>query len=305
MSMKTKRFLYPCSFLLAGVLLYGCGDDTDPEADFDEGQEQDGPVELAIVKGEHGPMFDDISFEIISPAPDEVVKGDSITVHVKLQSNEFVLRAPTQGEGANNLAYSKDGQHIHLIIDNEPYMAKYDTTFSIGGLTPGAHTLRAFPSRSWHESIKKPGSFVAHTFYVGLKNGEPALKADQPLLTYSRPKGEYVGQDAGEIMLDFYISSCVLAPDAYKVITSIDEKVIDTLRDWTPYKIQGLEEGEHTIRLQLIDPNGNPVVNGDFNDTERTITVKKKADTQKEAQKKEEDDLEKDLYDAGRHSSGL
>ena len=188
-------------------------------------------------------------------------------------------------------------------------MAKYDDeTFAIGGLAPGAHTLRAFPSRSWHESVKKPGAFVAHTFYVGEKSGEPALKADQPLLTYSRPKGEYVGADARNIMIDFYLSNCELGPDAYKVIASIDGNVLDTLTEWTPHHIKGLSEGEHTIRLQLIGSDGQPVVNGGFNDTERKITVKKKADKKKETKKKkneDETDLEKDLFDVGRHSSGL
>ena len=48
------------------------------------------------------------------------------------------------------------GQHIHVILDNEPYEADYDPskpfspeTGKFNNLSPGTHTLRAFPSREW------------------------------------------------------------------------------------------------------------------------------------------------------------
>lgn len=274
----------------------GC-DDTDPEAGFD--QPVDTTAGLRIVKGEIGPEFPDAKFEIVTPGPDEVVTGDSIMVTTKLAGVE--LKAPTAGEGANGLAYSKDGQHIHVIIDDQPYMAMYDETFSVGKLEPGVHTLRAFPSRSWHESIKMPNVFVAHTFYVGEKNGEPLLDPAKPLLTYSRPKGEYVGKDAQKIMIDFYLANCELGPDKFKVIASVDGKALDTLTEWVPYYIEGLKEGEHRIGLKLIGPDGNAVQNGSFNDAAQTITVRKAA---KETASTEVSELEKDVHDAMRHSAG-
>ena len=295
--MNVLKMLSLLLILSFGLITAGCGDDTDPEADFDE-HAKEGPVALAIVKGESGPDLEVMKFDVVTPAADEVVTGDSIDVRVILEG--MVLKAPTPGEGANDLAYSKDGQHVHLIVDNEPYMAMYDTTFRIGGLAPGPHTIRAFPSRSWHESVKKEGAFIARTFYVGQKSGEAPFKSDQPLLTYSRPKGEYVGTDGRKVMIDFYLANCTLGPDSYKVLASIDGKVMDTLTEWTPYFIEGLKPGEHTIRLQLIGPDGAPVVNGSFNDTERKITVKKE-----EKKESEDDDVEKDIIDAGRHSSGM
>lgn len=285
-------------FPLMVVTIVGCGDDTDPEAGFDE--PIDSTALLAIVKGEKGPDFPDAKFEIVTPGPDEVVTGDSIMVTTRLAGVE--LKAPTPGEGANDLAYSKDGQHIHVIIDDKPYMAMYDETFSIGPLDPGPHTLRAFPSRSWHESIKTPGVFVAHTFYVGQKSGDPVLDPSKPLLTYSRPKGEYVGQDARKVMIDFYLSNCELGADKYKVIASIDGNVMDTLTEWVPYYIEGLKEGDHTVGLKLIGPDGNAVENGPFNDAEQKITIRmKKEETTASTEASE---LEKDVHDAARHAAG-
>lgn len=294
--------------LLGCLLLIGslvaCGDETDPEAGFDEGKKRDTTQGVRITKIGHGPDFDGFAFEITGPAADAVVTGDSIPISVTIGGLE--LKSPTPGEGANNLNYSKDGQHVHIIVDNEPYMAMYDTTFNIGGLTPGAHTLRAFPSRSWHESVKTPGAFVARTFYVGSKEGTPVLQATAPLLTYSRPKGEYVGNDARKILLDFYVSNGELGADKHKVVVSIDGAVVDTLDEWSPYVIEGLKDGEHTIRLQLIGPDGAPVANGPFNDTERTITVasKKSDKSASKSEGKEGEELEKDIHDAGRHIQG-
>lgn len=288
--------------LVLGITAIGC-EDTDPEAGFDE-HKQDGPVELKIVQGENGPAFPDAKFEITTPAADEIVSADSVSVTTKVAGVE--LKAPTAGEGANGLAYSPDGQHIHVIIDGNPYMAKYDETFSIGKLEPGPHTLRAFPSRSWHESVKTPGVFVARTFYVGEKSGEPVLKADQPLLTYSRPKGKYVGKDARKIMLDFYVANCELGDDKYKVIASIDGKVMDTLTTWVPYYIEGLKEGEHTIGLKLIGPDGSAVENGPFNDVQQTITVvEKEESSDEEPASTDVPEEEKEMHDVMRHSQGL
>src|SRR5689334_7023704 len=68
----------------------------------------------------------------------------------------------------------KKGQHIHVILDNEPYEADYNPSAPFSpdkfkNLAPGAHSLRAFPSREWHESIKQvdAADFDFVTFNVG------------------------------------------------------------------------------------------------------------------------------------------
>jgi hypothetical protein len=274
--MRLKDLCITLSSLLL-VAVIGCGGDSDPGEDFahDTAAAPSGPI--TIVKGEPGPSFPEARLVISSPGVDEVVTSDSVMVSLDLQGVE--LKAPTQGEASKGLAYSLEGQHVHVIIDNEPYMAMYKKdSFSVGPLSPGAHALRAFPSRSWHESIKEPGAFVAHNFYVGEKTGEPPIKEGEPLLTYSRPKGTYSGADANSILLDFYIANAELSPDGYRVVASIDGNVIDTLSEWTPYFIENLPDGEHTISLQLIGPDGAPVP-GTFNSTERTITVERDDET--------------------------
>ncbi len=230
-----------------------------------------GPMEVKIVKGEPGQAFPDAKLTVVSPSASQVVTSDSVMVRVELKGVE--LASPTAGETDKGIAYSKEGQHIHVIIDDKPYMAMYKTdSFSVGALSPGVHTLRAFPSRSWHESIKSPGAFVAHNFYVKSKSGDVMMKEKDPMLTYSRPKGDYKGNDTKRILLDFYLSNAELGPDKYKVVASIDGQVKDTLTEWVPYFIEGLGKGEHKIKLELIGPDGKPVP-GPYNITERTINV--------------------------------
>ena len=63
------------------------------------------------------------------------------------------------------------GNHIHVILDNQPYEAYYnlDTEFELRNVADGEHTLQFFPSRPWHESYKNTGAFQMVKFTV--KNG--------------------------------------------------------------------------------------------------------------------------------------
>jgi len=266
--MRLTLFPLLCGAMMVAAV--GCAEK--PADDTAKGQDSTSvPKEVQIVKGENGPAPDSVMLVVKSPGPNEIVKTDSVMVSVDLKG--FNLASPTEGEQSKGIAFSKEGQHIHVIIDDKPYMAMYGMNeFSVGALSEGVHTLRAFPSRSWHESIKKPGAFVAETFYVKSKTGEPVLKEGEPLLTYSRPKGEYKGDDAKRVLLDFYIANAELGPDKYKVAATVDGTVKDTLTEWVPYYIEGLADGQHTIKLELLGPDG-AVVPGPFNSVERTITV--------------------------------
>ncbi|MDE0471265.1 MAG: phosphopeptide-binding protein, partial [Ekhidna sp.] len=44
------------------------------------------------------------------------------------------------------------------------------------------------------------------------------------------------------------------------------------IEEWVPYYIEGMPMGENTIKLELIDAEGN-LIEGPFNVVERTITL--------------------------------
>ncbi len=205
------------------------------------------------------------------------------------------------------------GNHIHVILDNQPYEAYYnlEEEFELKNVSDGEHTLRVFPSRPWHESYKDEGAFQMVRFTVK-DGGADANKATttnsgqqmsnansnsaappegkemkestgaavdikKPLLTYSRPKGEYKGADAEAIMLDFWLTNAKLSGDGgdYKVRYTIDGGVQKLLEKWEPIWLSGWSNGTHKVKLELLDKDGNLVENGVYNSTEREITVAK------------------------------
>jgi hypothetical protein len=104
-----------------------------------------------------------------------------------------------------------------------------------------------------------------------------AVDRAKPLLTYSRPKGEYKGADADAIMIDFWLSNAKLQGDGgdYRVRYSVDGGEAKFIDKWEPIWLTGWTAGKHTVKLELLDKSGNVVDNGGYNTTSRDITVTK------------------------------
>jgi hypothetical protein len=104
-----------------------------------------------------------------------------------------------------------------------------------------------------------------------------AVDAKKPLLTYSRPKGEYKEADADPIMIDFWLANGKLVGDGgeYRVRYSVNGGEPKFVEKWAPLWLQGWTAGKHSIKLELVDKDGNVVDNGGYNSTTREITVVK------------------------------
>jgi hypothetical protein len=104
-----------------------------------------------------------------------------------------------------------------------------------------------------------------------------SVDRSKPLLTYSRPKGEYKGPDADAIMIDFWLSNAKLQGDGgdYRVRYAVDGGEAKYLDKWEPIWLTGWAAGKHTVKLELVDKSGNVVDNGGYNATSRDITVVK------------------------------
>ena len=241
---------------------------------------------------------------VIEPKNNSTVS--SSTVRVKL-----ALSGDLKGYKPMMDMETKMGNHIHVILDNQPYEAYYnlDREFELRNVADGEHTLRFFPSRPWHESYKNIGAFQTVKFTV--KNGgadatKPAttganqtmsnanasatpegkdmpsstagaVDAAKPLLTYSRPKGEYKGADAENIMIDFWLANAKLQGDGgeYRVRYSVDGGEAKYVDKWQPIWLSGWTSGKHSVKVELVDKAGNVVDNGGYNSTTREITVVK------------------------------
>lgn len=170
------------------------------------------------------------------------------------------------------------GNHLNLIVDNEPFQSIYslDEPIIIKNLTPGTHTIRVFAVNPWGESFKNEGAYAQTTFNVLTETNANRPNADLPLLTYNSPSGTY---GAEPVLLDFYLNY----PDAAKDIAKNNPEQQKLLvkatingtslivEDWQPYYLTGFEPGENWIQLELIDELGNTIENT-FNNTARVFT---------------------------------
>ena len=213
--------------------------------------------------------------KILAPTNNAMVSGSTVSVQLGLGGD-------LKGYKLNKDPVSGMGNHIHVILDNEPYEACYDVSqpFDLKKVGIGKHTLRVFASRPWHERYKNDGAFQMVSFTVtgendASKSDKTSLVANEvdpakPLLTYSRPKGEYKGPDSDPIMIDFWISN---VGGEHRIRYFIDDDEPRYIDKWEPVWLSGWTPGKHTVRLELLGADQYPVRNGGYNITTREITV--------------------------------
>ncbi|QVL56816.1 MAG: hypothetical protein KFB93_05375 [Simkaniaceae bacterium] len=257
-------------FLFIGSMLYGIQD-------------------VYVVPVKPTPEANTIVTKVIFPRPYENKRKTPINIQLRVEG--FPLGVMTQNDRANEIYNDPDGQAIHVIIDNHPYLIYnqsfedsfdenreyYDKILSFHipfTIKPGQHVIRCFPARSYGESLKGTGPFAAEIFYYQDRKKADTLNVDlqKPYLTYNEPQGRYPASKSNPILLDFLISNCELSSDGYKVGLKIDGKNIQALTEYVPYYIYNLSPGKHTIKLELLDRN-NKNVPGFFNVTEREIEI--------------------------------
>jgi len=78
-------------------------------------------------------------------------------------------------------------------------------------------------------------------------------------------------------MIDFWLLNGKLQGDGgdYRVRYSIDGGEAKFLDKWEPIWLSGWFSGKHSVRLELVDKEGNVVDNGGYNSTSRDITILK------------------------------
>ena len=188
---------------------------------------------------------------------------------VAVNAETYQLGAQSPDANSTMCANSDKGQHIHLIVDNEPYAAKYEASFEYD-IADGEHQVLTFLSRSYHESIKTAEAHRAATVQVSNKSFTDVTPITEPMLFYSRPKGTYVGKDAENLLLDFYPVNVELGNE-YKVKVEVGSETF-MLDKWQPYILNGLPYGDNTVTLTLVDGAGN-TVEAPHNPVSRTFTL--------------------------------
>ncbi len=245
--------------------------------------------EIRIVPVKPTPDPEIVETRVVFPQMRDIQTKNPVDVQIRLDG--YPLRTYSQFPRAREvLNYNKEGQTLHIVVDNEPYfpeneaivdaldnaMDYYDQVLEFQipfDLSPGMHILRVFPARSFGESVKSDGAFTARTFFFRTKTPTLDVDLSQPYLTANQPQGDYKYDPKKPILLDFYLTNVLLSRDGYKVRVTIDKTVQRIVTQWIPYYIYGLKQGNHMIRLELLNEQ-NQVAPGMFNTVERSFTLK-------------------------------
>ena len=215
-------------------------------------------TEITITKVSGSPEYPNAKLSLEDP----IILEDEY--EFKFNVEQYELGLQTLKDFEYSLANSAKGQHIHFIVNNDPYSAHYNEKFS-KKLEGNSNVVLAFLSRSYHESVKNKNAFVL------IQLGEQNIDLNSEFLFYSRPKGIYKGDDTEKLLLDFYLVNTEISADGNKVRATIQDKefIID---EWAPYYIEGLSKGEVKIKLELIDEAGN-LIDTPFNPSKRTVIL--------------------------------
>lgn len=243
-----KKFFY---LFLAVSLFVSCGQsDTQKEEEAETEQEPAGEMKYTLTPFTQSAEFPDAAMNSMN------YKEGKFSFEVG--GDTYKLGEQTSDAAQKMCANSAKGQHIHVIVDDNPYAARYTAEFDDLDVADGEHYILAFLSRSYHESIKTEAAHKAVKVAVGNKSIGTSEPITETMLFYSRPKGTYVGKaNTDKVMLDFYLVNGILG-GKYKVKADIngEEHMIDK---WQPYYIEGLPMGKNKITLTLLDEEGNAV----------------------------------------------
>lgn len=254
--------LVGCSWLLFVWVFISCGGDTKINNDTLQNDSTQTQVETAVGEA-----------QIIEPVKDDevvVLEKDGITLkEIKTESNEAELTLNTTSfkEGKNHLSFSVNGVNDYNIsyLANNYYHTQFSSDIFEMEFLYGNNVFLAFLTDKNNIAIKSNKGSVLKNAVVG--DMENMFDMNQPHLFYYLPKAETVNP-----ILDFYLVNTSLSENGNKVKVTINQTEF-IINKWAAYQIAGLPSPQNTVRIQLIDKNGN-LIDGPFNDSgERSFSV--------------------------------
>jgi hypothetical protein len=263
--MKTNTLLIAAAGSM--FFLASCGNSTENKtaATAKDSVSTAPPPAVTLTKVSASPEYKDASLTIGSVKAEKAGK-DSAKVSFDFVVKNYDLKAQTADNGTKSCANSDKGQHIHFIVDNGPYKALYEPKNDLTVANNTEHYVVAFLGRSYHESVKSKGAGVVLHFKIDEKGNMKKMDDPKtPMIIYSRPKGDYLGKDTANVMLDFYLLNCDLATDGYKVKADISnetkpsQQLSATIDKWEANFIQNLGTGKSKVVLTLVDKDGKQV----------------------------------------------
>lgn len=277
--MKITSVLVVATLGILGLSSWGISNSNNELAPANDSVKTGSTPPVTVTPVSPSPEFPNANIEVAAIGDKNGKDSTKVTFNFTLKNYELKLQ--TADNGSKNCNNSDKGQHIHFILDNQPYKALYEPKNEVVLPNDGKeHYLMAFLSRSYHESIKSKGAAVVYHFMVDKKgNLKKLANPKTPMVFYSRPKGDYLGKDTTNILLDYYVWNCSLSNKGYKVKAEISnlntpsQSITTTMNKWEPSFIKNLGTGKCKVTLTLVDKNGKSA-QGPMTNTSREFNLK-------------------------------
>jgi len=94
-------------------------------------------------------------------------------------------------------------------------------------------------------------------------HADPQFNPQKPFLVFNLPNGQTF-KASDEVVIDFSLANAKLKGDGgdYRVRYIVDDEEMQWIDRWQQVVLSGWTVGKHTIRLELVGPDGWPVENG-------------------------------------------
>lgn len=256
-----------CVVLLGRIFLWlGCGVGTVIAQTEEEPVRQAIPSEEAVRAVE--PHFEPVrkAEKHEKPRTDTgtgIQPGQPVGVRIETPQEEQVMSWETVDVffRLRNYAIGEGGNRVGLILDNgSPMEHDHDLKpVVLRGLSPGAHTLRAYAIRPDGKMLRDAESWCRVNFYVRRRDFSNFQPGERPYLTVNLPlDGNAFPDGEGKVWLDFRVHNAPLGKEKYRVRMQLDG-VSTFLEKEEPYPLAGLAEGRHRMVVDLVDEDGDPV----------------------------------------------
>lgn len=286
MKFTSRARLIPLSLMLA-VALGACGGSeppaespTPPVSSAPPPKEETKPVEAKPEEPKY-----DVDFVEAKESP-RIDKAPRVTIDVP-GFNQFLpaslVKATRVRYKVQDWNQAPEGSYLQFVLDGKPARQVKDPTekvmlTDIAGteeMPEGEHIIAAFVVRPNHESIKSERGIAVRRFYVGKRIDGGWDSNKDPLIVVGSPHGQY----SGDVLVDWYVLNATISGSEYSVRTVLkgpgikEEGIQRVITEWKPWIVLSAhEDGEYSVKMELLDPNGDPVPYGTV---DRTFSVKR------------------------------
>ncbi len=220
------------------------------------------------------PTFGNDSLIIKEPLDNAIILKAHPKFVYEVHGENFKMYERTKDSLYKTLENSKDGQHIHLIINNKPFEPVFKKDYRVrDSLAPGNYVALSVLSTSYNAMVKSPNAYKISQFQIGNGSYEKVDLKEGEHLFLNSPRTTHSLSNSKNILLDFYLINSTLSETGNYIKLVIDKKEFK-ITAWKAYLIKGLKEGQHKISLELFNKDNYPI-QGPFNKIERIVTVTK------------------------------